>query len=451
MQVTISMHLYDSLFNSQAMCDIFSDRGTLQGMLDFETALADAEARIGVIPAAAAQAIKTKCRAELFDVYALSNAAANAGNVAIPLVKALTALVARDNETAARSVHWGATSQDAIDTGLVLQLRLVLDFFDTELQKLSMTCATHADQHRYTVMAGRTWLQHATPITFGLKAAGWLSALERHRVRIAECRARVLVLQFGGAAGTLASLGDRGMDVSLALAEELKLALPDMPWHSQRDNLVEVASTLGMLTGTLGKIARDISLMMQTEVGEAFEPAADGRGGSSTMPHKRNPLSCAMVLAAATRMPGLVSTMHAAMTQEHERGLGGWQAEWQTLPQICQLAAGALEQMNDLLQGLEISTARMRVNLDITQGLIFAEAVSMALATHVGREQAHRIIEQAVQRAIANKQHLRDVLAGDAQVVAHLNPGALEKLFDANNYLGVAEQFIIRVIAARKP
>jgi 3-carboxy-cis,cis-muconate cycloisomerase len=206
-----------------------------------------------------------------------------------------------------------------------------------------------------------------------------------------------------------------------------------------------------MLTGTLGKIARDISLMMQTEVGEAFEAAAEGRGGSSTMPHKRNPLSCAVVLAAATRMPGLVSTMHAAMSQEHERGLGGWQAEWQTLPQICQLAAGALEQVNHLLQGLEIDTARMRLNLDMTQGLIFAEAVSMALATHVGREQAHHIIEQAAQRALANKQPLRDVLTGDAQVTAHLNPATLEKLFDAKNYLGVAEQFIHRVIAARKP
>jgi 3-carboxy-cis,cis-muconate cycloisomerase len=432
------------------MGDIFSDRATLQGMLDFEAALANAEARINVIPSEHAAAINEKCRAELFDVSALSKAAAQAGNVAIPLVKALTALVARDNDTAARSVHWGATSQDAIDTGLVLQLRLALDFFDAELQKLSKICAHHADQHRHTIMAGRTWLLHATPITFGLKAAGWLSAIERHRARIADCRARVLMIQFGGAAGTLASLGERGLDVANELAQELKLALPDMPWHSQRDNLVEIASILGMLTGTLGKIARDVSLMMQTEIGEAHEAAVEGRGGSSTMPHKRNPVSCAVILAAATRMPGLVSTMHSAMTQEHERGLGGWHAEWQTLPQICQLAAGALEHANQMLQGLEINTARMRANLDLTQGLIMAETVTMALAAHIGRDKAHHIIEQASQRAIANKQPLNNALKSDIQVTAHLNQAALEKLFDAKNHLGVAEPFINRVLAARK-
>ncbi len=449
--MTTSNHLYDTLFNAQAMSDIFSYRSTLQGMLDFEAALAHAEARIGVIPAEHAMVISAKCRAELFDVVAISNEAANAGNVAIPLVKALTALVARENETAARSVHWGATSQDVIDTGLVLQLRNALDFFDAELARVSKTCADHADQHRHSVMAGRTWLQHATPITFGLKAANWLSAIERHRARIVQCRARVLVVQFGGASGTLASLGDRGLDVASALAKQLKLALPDTPWHSQRDNLVEVASILGMLTGTLGKIAKDLSLMMQTEIGEAYEATADGRGGSSTMPHKRNPVSCAVVLSAATRMPGMVSTMHTSMTQEHERGLGGWHAEWETLPQICQLAAGALEHTNQMLQGLEIDTARMRANLDLTQGLIFAEAVSMALATHIGRELAHQLIEQASKCALAKKQHLRNVLASDSQISEHLAQAELEKLCDANNYLGVADQFINRVLAGRKP
>lgn len=433
------------------MSGIFSDRGTLQGMLDFEAALARAEARVGVIPAEHASAIGAKCNAELFDLSALSNDAANTGNMAIPLVKALTVLVAQENESAARSAHWGATSQDVLDTGLILQLRQALDFFDIELLKLANNCANHADKHRQTVMAGRTWLQHATPITFGLKAAGWLSAVERHRSRIAQCRERVLVLQFGGASGTLASLGERGLDVAKQLAQGLKLRLPDTPWHSQRDNLVEVASLLGMLTGTLGKIARDISLMMQSEIGEAVEPAAEGRGASSTMPHKRNPVSCAVILAAATRIPGLLSTMFSAMTQEHERGLGGWHAEWQTLPQICQLAAGALEHTNHMLQGLEIDRARMRVNLDVTQGLILAEAVSMALATQVGREKAHHIIEQASQRARASKRHLHDVLASDKQISAHLNHSDLEKLFDAKNYLGVAESFINRALAGRKP
>jgi 3-carboxy-cis,cis-muconate cycloisomerase len=432
------------------MGDIFSDRGTLQGMLDFEAALAHAEARVGIIPAEHATAISEKCRAELFDVNALSIVAADAGNVAIPLVKALTALVARENETAARSVHWGATSQDIIDTGLVLQLQQALDFFDAELRKLADACAKQADLHRHTVMAGRTWLQHATPITFGLKAAGWLSAIERLRSRIADCRQRVLVIQFGGASGTLASLGERGLDVSKELAQELKLAMPNMPWHSQRDNLVEVAAILGMLTGSLGKIARDISLMMQTEIGEAFEPGAEGKGGSSTMPHKRNPVSCAVVIAAATRVPALVSSMLSGMAQEHERGLGGWQAEWQTLPEICLLASSALEHTVHMIEGLEIDAQRMQTNLDLTQGLIFAEAVSMALAQHIGRAQAHYAIEQASQRALAGKQHLRDVLANEAQVTTHLNQAALEKLFDAKNYLGATEQFIGRVLATRK-
>ncbi len=444
------MPLYQALFTAPAMREIFSDRATLQAMLDFEAALARAEARVGIIPAADAAAIGTQCRAEFFDLHALSLAAVNAGNLAIPLVKALTALVARNHPSTARSVHWGATSQDVIDTGLVLQLGAALDFFDAELVKLADACAKQANHHRHSVMVGRTWLQHATPITFGLKAAGWLATIARHRARIVQCRARVLLLQFGGAAGTLAALGDRGLDVANTLAQELKLSLPDVPWHTQRDNFAEVAALFGLLSGTLGKIARDISLMTQTEIGEAFEPTTAGRGGSSTMPHKRNPISCAVILAAETRMPGLVSTMLASMAQEHERGLGGWQAEWQTLPQICLLASGALEQGVLLIDGIEIDAARMRANLDLTQGLIFAEAASMALAVHIGREPAHHLIEQACQRAMASKQHLREVLEGDAQFSAHIHRSALEKLFDAKNYLGVAEQFIDRVLAAHK-
>ncbi len=444
------MPLYDSLFNTQTMRDIFSARGTLQGMLDFEAALARAEANVGVISMEHAEAIASKCRAELFDENALSMAAANAGNVAIPLVKALTALVARDNEAAARHVHWGATSQDAIDTCMVLQLQHALDFYDAKLRQLSVASALLADKHRHTIMSGRTWLQHATPITFGLKAAGWLSAIERHRLRVSECRHRLLVIQFGGAAGSLASLGQRGVEVAQALAHQLNLNLPDMPWHTQRDNFAEFASTSGILVGTLGKIARDISLMMQTEIGEAFERAEEGRGGSSTMPHKRNPVRCAVVLSAATRMPGLVSTMQSAMTQEHERGLGGWHAEWETLVQICQVTSSALENATHILEGVEIDVVRMRANLDLTQGLVLAEAASMALAQHIGRDKAHHVVEQACQRAISDKRHLREVLSQDAQFTAYINAINIKKLFDAQNYLGVSEQFIDSVLTARK-
>ena len=395
--------LLDPLFRTSAMREIFSDRGRLQGMLDFEAALAHAEARLSVIPKSAASAIAAQCRAELFDIAALAQASALAGNTAIPAVKALTALVGKKNKRAAGYVHWGATSQDAMDTGLVLQLRAAFGLIDTDLARLAAALERLAKKYKRTPMVGRTWMQQALPVTFGLKAASALSAVERHRARLREMRARALVIQFGGAVGTLASLGKRGPAVARALAVELKLLDPAISWHAQRDRVAEVAVTLGLLVGTLGKIALDVSLMMQTEVGEAFEPAAPGRGGSSTLPHKRNPVGCAVVLAAAMKVPALVSVMLAAMAQEHERGLGGWHAEWETLPEICMLTAGALEQTARMMEGLQIDTARMRHNLDATHGLILAEAVSAALAPKLGREVAHRLIEQAGRSAPSNR------------------------------------------------
>jgi 3-carboxy-cis,cis-muconate cycloisomerase len=292
-------------------------------------------------------------------------------------------------------------------------------------------------------------MQQALPVTFGLKAAGWLSAIERHRQRVKELRVRALVLQFGGAAGTLASLGNRGLDVAAALAEELKLSLPAIPWHAQRDRVAEVATTLGLLVGSLGKIARDVSLAMQTEIGEAFEPAAPGRGGSSTLPHKRNPVSSAVVLAAAAKVPALVSVMLAAMVQEQERGLGNWHAEWETLPEICLLAAGALGQMTQVMEGLETDARRMRLNLDATRGLIMAEAVSSALAAKLGRQAAHELVEAACRRAVEQDGSLRDVLERDTKLAAHLSTAELDRLFDPENNLGVAEQLVDRVLAAR--
>lgn len=431
------------------MREIFSDHGRVQGMLDFEAALAQAEARIGVIPKAAAPAIEARCQAKLFDIEALARAAAPAGNTAIPMVKALTALVARKDKAAAGYVHWGATSQDAMDTGLVLQLRRAFDLIDADLARLADALARLAKKHKRTPMAGRTWLQQAVPITFGLKAAGALSSVERHRARLRELRARILVIQFGGGAGTLASLGHRGLDIAKALAAELKLGVPDIPWHAHRDRVAEVATTLGLLVGTLGKIARDVSLLMQTEVGEAFEPAVHGRGGSSTMPHKRNPVGCAVVLAAATKVPALVSVMLAAMVQEHERGLGNWHAEWETLPEICMLSAGALEQLTQVIEGLKIDTARMRHNLDATHGLILAEAISAALAPKLGREAAHGLIEEACRRAVGQDKPLRAVLAKDAKVGKFLSAADLDRLFDPVNYLGMSEQFVDRVLASR--
>jgi 3-carboxy-cis,cis-muconate cycloisomerase len=441
--------LLDRLFTTPGMRANFSDRGRLQGMLDVEAALARAEARVGVVPGAAATAIVAQCRAELFDRKTLAEGTALAGNPAIPLVKALTALVAAQDQEAARFVHYAATSQDVMDTGLVLQLRAALDLLDADLDRLATALAQLAGAHRDLPLAGRTWLQQALPITFGLKAASWLSAIERHQERLRELRPRLLVVQFGGAAGTLAALGERGLEVADALAAELELGLPDLPWHAERDRVAEVATSLGLLIGTLGKLARDVSLLMQTEVGEAFEPVGQGRGGSSTMPHKRNPVSAAVALAAATKVPGLVSVMLAAMVQEHERGLGGWHAEWETLPEICLLSAGALAQMVQVMEGLELDPARMRANLDATHGLILAEAVAMALGRHIGRPAAHKVVEEASHRAVAQGRHLREVLAEDPRVQPYLTGEDLARLFDPGAYLGVAGQLVDRVLLDR--
>lgn len=441
--------LFGPLFHGSAIGAVFTDRAHLQGMLDFEAALARAEAKVGVIPADAAGPIAAQCDAALYDLGALADAAARAGNTAIPLVKALTAKVAARDKAAAGFVHWGATSQDAMDTGLVLQLRAAVALIEADLAKLSVNLAVLAQKHRQTSMVGRTWLQHALPITFGLKAAGWLDAVERHRVRIAELKPRLLVLQFGGAAGTLAALGDKGLVVAEALAADLKLALPATPWHGARDRVVEFGTVLALLTGTLGKMARDIALLMQADVAEAYEPAGEGKGGSSTMPHKRNPVGAAAVLAAATRVPHLAGSLLSGMVQEHERGLGGWHAEWQVLPELVQLSAGALAQMVDVTGGLEVKPERMRANLDATNGLIMAEAVTMTLGGKLGKQEAHHLIEAASKRAISEKRHLREVLAEDKTVLQHLDRAALDKLFDPLGYTGVAAALIDRVLAAR--
>ncbi len=442
------MRLLDPLFRSDPVEACFSDRARLQGMLDFEAGLARAEASVGLIPAEAAPAIAARCRAELFDAVEIAHAAALAGNPAIPLVRQLTALVEKEDRDAARFVHWGATSQDAIDTGFMLQLRGALSRIEAELFRLGDALAKLAEAHRSTPVAARTLLQQALPTTLGLKAAGWLDAVDRHADRLAELQRRALVLQLGGAAGTLAALGSKGPDVAAALAEELKLRAPELPWHAQRDRLAEVATGLGLCTGSLGKIARDLSLAMQTEVGELHEKAAPGRGGSSTLPHKRNPVAAAVVLAAATRVPGLVATMLFAMVQEEQRGLGGWHAEWETLPEIVGLLGGALHQLSEAIAGIEVDPARMRANLEATQGLIFAEAVQMALGGVLGRAQAHELVEAACRRARAERRHLREILAADRTAAKHLSPEELQRLFDPQQYLGAADVWIDRALAA---
>jgi 3-carboxy-cis,cis-muconate cycloisomerase len=436
------------LFSSAAMRVVCDDAAYLQHMLDFEAALARAEAAVGVIPAHAAAPIAKACKAETFELSALAEAATRSGNLAIPLVKALTGAVAKTDADAARYVHWGATSQDVIDTATMLTLRAAIDALLMDLDRAIAGFAKLARKHRDTAMVARTWLQHALPMPFGLKLAEYAAALHRSRTRLKRLRAEGLALQFGGAAGTLAALGDKGLVVAEKLAAILELPLPDAPWHTHRDRIADAASAFAILTGSCGKIARDVSLMMQTDVAEAFEPSGEGRGGSSTMPHKRNPVAAAAALAAAAMGPNLAATIFASQVQDHERSAGPWHAEWPTLPTLQLVTSGALAAIVDIAEGLEVDAARMRVNLDTTHGLIMAEAVTFALAENIGKSDAHHLVEAAVKKAIVGKQHLRDVLASDPKVTTRLNADKLAKLFDPMAYQGASQELIDRLLAS---
>ncbi|HEY7845872.1 MAG TPA: 3-carboxy-cis,cis-muconate cycloisomerase [Bradyrhizobium sp.] len=436
------------MLSSAAMRTVCDDATTLQHMLDFEAALARAEAATGVIPRAAVDAIAKAGNAESFDMADLAEAATRSGNLAIPLVKALTSAVAKSNPEAARYVHWGATSQDVIDTAVMLTLRAGIDVLLVDLDRAIAGFAALARKHRNTAVVARTWLQHALPMPFGLKLAEYAAALHRSKLRLARLREETLALQFGGAAGTLAALGDKGLEVSEALARELKLPLPEAPWHTHRDRIAEAASVFAIIAGTCGKIARDVSLMMQTDVGEAFEPAGEGRGGSSTMPHKRNPVAAASALGAATMAPNLAATIFAAQVQDHERSAGPWHAEWPTLPALMLVTSGALAAIVDLAEGLEVDGARMRENLNATHGLIMAEAVTFALAEKIGKSDAHHLIEAASKKALADKKHLRDVLTSDSKVTDHLDAKQIAGLFEPMAYQGASQALIDRLLAS---
>jgi 3-carboxy-cis,cis-muconate cycloisomerase len=436
----------NSPFSSLAMDRVFSRNNQLREMVRFEWALSAALESADIAREGAAAALEPFLDAEFVDVAELDEQTQRAGNLAIPFVRQLTAAVRSRDEEAARTIHLGATSQDVLDTALVLQIGEGLKLIGAGLRDIDEHWARLARAHAGTVLTGRTWLQAGPPVTLGLKIAGWLAALRRHRRRLESIRERALVLQFGGAVGTLAALGDKGMVVSAALAQKLNLHEPELPWHTHRDNLVEVATVLGMLVGTLGKFARDVSLLMQTEVAEVFEPAEEGRGGSSTMPHKRNPVACAVVLSAATRVPGLVATLLTAMVQEHERGLGNWQAEWETLPEIFRLTAAALDRTLETACGMRVDPAKMAANLKASLGLPMAEAVSVALAAHIGRERAHDLVQRASQSAVATGRHLREILGESAEIREYLNAADIERLMDPGNYLGSARTFIARVL-----
>lgn len=438
--------LLTPLFQTQAMTALFDDRAVLGGMLRVEAALASAQAGVGMVPASALGPIVAACDPDLYDMAELGRATALAGNPAIPVVKALTAKVAESAPAAARHVHRGATSQDIIDTGFVLRARDAVALLRADLDRAIHALADLSRRHAGTPMAGRTLWQQALPTTFGLKTAGWLSLLLRVRTRLLMAGKAAETLQFGGAAGTLASQGGQGVQVARALAADLFLTLPDTPWHSQRDRVADLGAALGLLTGSLGKIARDIAHLMSSEVAEAFEPAAAGKGGSSAMPHKRNPVGTTIALSAAARAPGLVATMFTALVQEQERGVGGWHAEWLTLADLFALASGAMAHMADTLSGLELDPVRMRTNLDLTDGLMMAEAVTQALAEASGRHDAGKIVEAACKRAVSAGHGLLEELVVDPTVTTHLPRERLLTLMQPESYLGSAADFVAAVL-----
>ena len=439
--------LIDALVTTDAASDAFSDRALLQAMFDVEAVLARAEAAVGIIPAEAAVVItRAAVVGDDVDVAALVAQARAQATVSIPVVKLLTTRVEALDAGAARYVHWGATSQDVFDTAIVLCVSRAWPQVAADQVRLTQALDRLAGEHAGTVMLGRTLLQPAVPITFGLKAAGWLGAVTRTWRQWEQASDNLQVLQLGGAAGTLASLGSHGPAVERALADELGLAVPDAPWHAHRDRVAAFVAACGVHTATLGKIARDLSLLAQHEVGEASVAG----GGSSTMPHKRNPSGCAVVLAAATRLPGIVASVLAGMVLEHERSVGGWHAEAPAVADAVQAAGSALAALADVVSSLRIDAARMRANIDATRGVVMAEHLALLLAPAIGRAKAADLAAQAAAESAASNRPLAVVVAGMAEAAAHLSPGDLERLASPDAYLGSADVFRRRLIDAAR-
>ncbi|TNC07963.1 3-carboxy-cis,cis-muconate cycloisomerase [Methylobacterium terricola] len=436
--------LFRDAFGTPAMRAIFSDHALIQRYIEVEVALAKAEAACGVIPAEAADEIAARCRFEALDFDLLRHETDNVGYPILPLVHQLV----KQCGEAGRFVHWGATTQDIMDTANVLQIRAGLDLVSADIDALRTILADLSRRHRDTPMAGRTHLQQALPVTFGYKTAIWLAALDRHAERLAQARPRVLVGSFAGAAGTLASLGENGLAVQEALCRELDLGVPVSTWHVARDGFAEVVNLLALITGSLGKIALDVMIMASTEFAEVYEPFVTGRGASSTMPQKRNPISSELMLAASKGVRQQAGLMLDAMVQDFERATGPWHAEWMAIPESFVLTAGALHQAKFALGGLIVDEAQMRRNLGLSRGLIVAEAVMMALAPHTGRQAAHDLVYTACRVANERGGTLAEALAAVPEVTAHFDRAAIDRLTDPANYLGAAPQMVDRVLAS---
>ena len=442
MATVLDSTIFGPLFSDAEISALFTDEALVRALVEVEIALARAEARVGVIETSAAELI-AKASANKIDIAALTKGTVASGFPIIALVHELRRQVGGE---AAAFIHWGATTQDIMDSACVLQLRAASKLFKTRLGEIVRHLSALADRHRTTVLAGRTHGQQALPISFGVKVAGWLTPLLRHADRLEEISPRLLVVQFGGAAGTLAALGNRGLAVAQALAQELKLAVPVMPWHAQRDSFVEFASWLSLVTGSLGKVAQDIILLAQTEVGEVGESAEEGRGGSSTMPQKSNPITSELIVAAARTNASLLSALHQAQIQEHERATHGWQVEWLTLPQMILLTGGALKHALYLAKNLQVDAAAMRANIERANDVILAEAAVFGLATAMPRLNAEELVKKACRQAVAENKPLIEVVKRLAQAEGVDGAVDWQSLSKPENYIGESNKIIDRVL-----
>ena len=439
--------VFRDIFTTETMRRVWSDENRVQKYLDFEAALARAQGKLGIIPKKAAAEIVRHCDAGKIDMAKLKQATERIGYPVLPVVQQLVGLC---KDGLGEWSHWGATTQDITDTATVLQIGEALDIIEDDLKAISNALAKLAKKYRDTPMAGRSNLQQAVPITFGYKMATLLGAFERHKQRLTEMKPRVLVGEFGGAAGTLSSLGKDGLKCQAALMKELKLGQPDISWHTVRDRIAEVGCFLGLITGTCAKIAFDVKLLMQTEVEEVYEPFHQGRGSSSTMPQKRNPISSVYITAQSAVVKQHVAALLEAMVEDHERATGPWEIEWIVLPEIFMLSAGALAQTRFLVEGLQINETKMRDNLNITKGLIMSEAVMMGLGAAMGRNRAHDVVYDLCREVVKTGRPLIDVLEEDKEIRQHASRKDLEKLVDPANYLGVAGEMVDRVLKMRK-
>lgn len=440
--------IFRDIFTTPEMRRVFSDEQRTAYYLEIEAALARVQGRLGIIPADAAREIDAKCRIENIDLVKLK---AQTERVGYPILGVVQQIVALCDKGLGEWCHWGATTQDITDTATIMQVRAALDLVEAEIEKIAAALAQLSRRYRDTPMAGRSNLQQAVPITFGFKAASLLAAFQRHRQRLKELRPRVLVGEFAGAAGTLASLGGDGLKVQAALMDELKLGQPEIAWHTVRDRIGEVGAFLALVTGTAGKISTDVKLLMQTEVAEVFEPFHEARGSSSTMPQKRNPISCLYIHATASLVRQNAAALFEAAVADHERSTGPWEIEWIALPEIFLLTSGALAQTRLLLEGLQVDEKRMRENLDITLGMIVSEAVMMGLGPYLGRQRAHDLVYDICRDVVRTGKPLVDLLAANAEINKHLKRGDLEKMCDPANYLGLAGEMVDRVLAREKP